>query len=282
MKTFKLFSTISIIALLSFFIYSCTKDVSPKEMSKEESMSKALDKAEQYLNSIANNPIVKTRGDSITGCFNGSVSNTPCNNPPQSKIDTIDMPGYGNCKAVVTWDQYWCPVNSGGSWLPTVVFDNFSAAPLDGSCDSVVLAWQNLVTSGNLSQFEADLTAFNLIAQNILKNEVMTQIATALSPFLNCGGNNVLLYSKFYTSTCAKTCYKLVIEKGVPKFYFVQRRCGISCCEELTAYCWNTITNSLQVSNTTKSAIGLCTGDFSTTCPNGYFQLSKFCEKPCF
>lgn len=268
------------IAITSFFIYSCSKDNLKENLQSDQLVEVNL-KAEKYLNSISNNIIVELRTDSIIGCFNGTVNGTPCASPPQPKIDTIVMPGYGNCQAVVTWDQYWCPGTISGGNLGTIVFDNFSAAPLDGSCDSVVLEWLNLVNNGNLTKFESDLITFNLVAENELKDIVMSNLGQLYAPFINCQGNNLLLYSNFYKSTCAKTCYKVVIQKGIPKFSFVQKRCGESCCKETTGYCWNSFTNSLQVSNTTKASIGLCTEEKETVCPNGFFPLSKFCERPC-
>jgi hypothetical protein len=105
MRNSKIVFIMAFIAVTSSFIYSCTKD-NLKENLPSDQLSIANLKAEKYLNSISTNNTVELRTDSITGCFNGSVNGIPCNTPPQSKIDTIDMPGYGNCKAIVSWDQY--------------------------------------------------------------------------------------------------------------------------------------------------------------------------------
>ncbi len=281
MKRFNLFFGLCIVAFTVFLVYACTKDnpASDKQLTtqlnEEEINQKVLAAMDKY-NRVS--PITELRGGTGINCYDVS----DCQ-PKVTYTDTISMVGYGDCKAVVTWDQYWCPFFTGAGWIGTVKFDNFTAKPLAGSCDSVVMAWHNYELTNNLTQLEADLAAFVYAAQDIIRDKVMLGIANYLDVFIPCGGTNILLYAEFYTSNCKKECYKFTIVKGRPVFETSTVFCDVSCCVETTRYCWNSLNNTIEISTPTVSSVGSCPELSANphTCPEGFFPLSESCQKDC-
>jgi len=198
---------------------------------------------------------------------------------------TIDMPGYGDCKAQVIWNQYWCAVTyPGGGHIVTVVFDSVSVTPLvqSGYCDSVVSSWNDLYLNNNLSQLEQDIYDFESVADSIIRDSVMRSIVLKSRPFSNCDSPNFFLNSKFYKADCYTTCFKITVIGGVLQPYVRKNYCGEVCCIEENGWCWNVLGDSIQKTNTVKIPIGICEyQELGTNCEKGFFGLSKYCIDHC-
>ncbi|MCB9327534.1 MAG: hypothetical protein H6572_02490 [Lewinellaceae bacterium] len=204
----------------------------------------------------------------VVGCtFDGSFT------------DTIDMIGYGTCQAVVMWSQYFCYSDPN---LYSIVFSDFTAYPLHGACDSVETSWHNLFNTHQLDQLEADIIDFNKVAQQILQNDISIEFAEDNMTFFQCGGNNLVLNAHFYFSSCFNTCVKFVNKNGYPSVRYIMSPCGQACCRSTTYYCYNTTTQMVQISPTTSQQIGSCSElASSNSCPIGYFDISRDCDKSC-
>lgn len=286
MRQFSLFFGLFIVSFASFLLYSCAKEnaVSDKQLTtqlnEEEINQKVLAAMDKY---IRVSPITELRGGGGSEVVNVECAYEVYCLHKGTFTDTIPMAGYGDCKAVVTWDQYWCPFFTGMGWVGTVKFDNFTAQPLAGSCDSVVMAWYDYELAFNLTQLEADLAAFVYAAQDIVRDKVMLGIANEIDVFIECGETNMLLYSEFYTSNCKKECYKFTIVRGRPVFETSTVFCDVSCCVEKTQYCWDKSTDTIKISTPMVSSVGSCPELSANphTCPEGFFPLSESCQKDC-
>ena len=264
------------------FNFSCglTEDSESTQIlsqKDENNASNYLDISSNIMKQYTKVIKVENRGNTISDCFNetgcvflGTFS------------DTIPVSGYGSCLAVISWDQYWCPFNIGGTNAANVVFENFSAAPLNGAgCDSLNTSWYNLYLANNLAQFESDLYDFNYAAREGLQKMIMEQYTNAFGPIVDCEDGSVLLYSKFNIATCYKTCYKFIFSGGRPYTLYISKLCGEVCCESTTAYCWNSKTKEIVTSDPSYNRVGFCTNEIETTCPNGYSSFTRGCSDIC-
>jgi hypothetical protein len=270
MKNWKILICLSFLFVAIALFYSCDSDTVKDDVPDyfELAQSVMQDYSKQYTSNPETRSVDKCFDEA--GCFfQGSMT------------DTILVPGFGSCMAIVTWDQYWCQSSAGGTNIANVHFDNFSAAPLGSGCDSLNQAWFNLYQNNQLSQLEQQIYNFNYAAREAIQTKVMEDFVNTFGVLVDCDSGGILLYSKFHVSTCFKTCVRFVFDKGIPKIIYVSSFCGDVCCEVTTGYCWNSLTNSIVTTDPVSSQDGICTGDIGHTCPSGYFPLSQHCRSTC-
>jgi len=282
MKNFKYLFSFYVVITLAMFIYSCgsTEDTDSTHilnLKDEMIASNYLDVSSNIMKQYTKTINLENRGNTINDCFDetGCVF-------LGTFTDTIPVPGYGSCLAVITWDQYWCPFSIGGTLAANVVFENFSAAPLTGAgCDSLNTSWYNLFLANNLAQFESDLYDFNYAAREDLQKMIMEQYTTLYGTIVDCEDGAILLYSKFNVATCYKTCFKFVFSGGRPYTLYISKLCGDVCCEATTAYCWNSKTMQIETSDPTYNRVGFCSEELETDCPVGWSSFKRGCTDIC-
>ncbi|MEE9440010.1 MAG: hypothetical protein V3V14_13475 [Saprospiraceae bacterium] len=271
MKNLKILLSITMIIGISLFLHSCLQEVTTENTEPDY-----FELAQEIMSNYSDQRLPESESRGIEKCFDSEGCFFQ-----GAKTDTILVPGYGNCMAIVNWEQWWCQSSAGATNIVNIHFDQFSAGPLGSGCDSLNQAWFAMFQAGQYGPLEQAIYSFNFAAREEVQRMVMEAFTIQFGVFVNCNTGGVLLSSKFHVATCYKTCAKFIFDKGIPKIVYISSLCGEVCCEVTTAYCWNTLTQSIVTSGETSTQDGICTEDIGHSCPSGFFPLSQHCRSTC-
>ncbi len=254
---------------MAILILSCVKNSNEVPISSKLANSKTESATSRSQTNVA------TSFD----CFGTGNSNSGCFIHPQSPFNySIEVPGYGGCKANVTFDIYICPLGSAFAWK--YVFTNFNAIPENSNeCNSLIMQWINFINNGDYAALDQSIDAFNKAARDAVQKKEMTELTKNDSRF-HCGnsGGTAVLASEFHTTVCYKWCVTLV-NSNPPYLNLEQLICGEMCCNKYADWCYDPATGQATSSNITYQTYGSCTGSLDP-CP-GSGTSSGQCQHTC-
>ena len=284
MKSIKLFSITLLLLIAMLFIWnSCTKQEAANPNDKKytlENFEKAIFEAEKKYQH--NTSELELR--SITSCF------IP---------DTIECYGdflflgrdsaivnvYNNCKAKIEYDLYRCwEAYDDPYGQPVVIFtyyfDNFTAVPIEGECDSVILLWNELIENGEWDEFLESSETFLRDAQKATELYVVNDFFSYVGGFFKCSYLNSTLTSEFYIANCYQVYLKSWLKGGVFGYDVETVQCGESCCKSTTLYCVKQ-DGSTHVSDPFIEQVGDCEPVLNAGNPGiGFFPIGD-CDHEC-
>lgn len=219
-----------------------------------------------------NNLIRKTEGilgNSSTGLdCDPDFSGYPNCTSPQTVSKYIgNIPGYGNCRALVEYELVVC-FRIINNRLETVFFFNkFTAKPeASQDCQNLIDYWRTLAANNQLNQLKIEMDAFINAAKEKLEDDELSVPVIEYKSFYDCDEpNRYLASSSFYKSHCYRYC----INTSGGGFTFYQNACTEVCCNTITQYCWDFSTNSLRREVVDISETGSC-NDVVIACASGY------------
>ncbi len=287
MKKMKLFGiTLLLFAAMIIIWNSCTKKEEIHLTESETQISK-FEKALQDFKqnnprlSFENSLEYRSTPSGITSCWD--PDSVDCNGDMEYEgSDTLIIDLYSNCKALVTYDLWNCwyeIVPGSGNVSFTYYFDNFTATPVDGECDSVSILWNSLYNQGLLDSLEESYQIFVNDARNLAEYLKMAEFLNSpVGLFFKCTYGNNLLQSNFFIASCYQAFWKGTIKGGVFRTERITSPCGESCCKSTKKYC---LTNSGNIFVTPPyiEQIGNCDGYLEIP-PIGYYPVGN-CEHDC-
>jgi hypothetical protein len=257
--------------ILAILVLSCVDNSVEIPVNNDSKVSKT----------IAESPTSRSQTTMSTGydCFGTGNSSSGCFLYYKSPLSySIEVPGYGGCKASVSFDIYICPLNTAFAWK--YVFTNFEAHPENSNeCNSLNLQWINMINNGDYIGLNQSMDAFNKAARDAVQLKEMTELTKDDIRF-HCGnsGGTAVLASEFHTLICYKWCVT-VINGNPPYVNLEQIPCGDMCCNQYSDWCYNTGTGVAEPSNITYQTYGSCTGSLDP-CP-GSGTSSGLCQHTC-
>ena len=266
-----------------FIWNSCTKQEAIVPRNKKytlENFKKAVYEAEKKYQH--NTSELESR--SITSCF--SPDSLECNGDFDFLgRDSAIVNVYNNCKAKVVYDLYRCwEANDNPPAQPVVIFtfyfDNFTAEPIEGECDSVLVLWKDLIENGEYDEFMESSETFLRDAQKATELYVVNDFFGYVGDFFKCGDANTTLSSEFYTANCYQVYLKIWLKGGLFGFDIKTEQCGESCCKSTTLYCVKE-DGSIFVSDPAIEQVGDCEPVLNGGSPGrGYFPIGD-CHHDC-
>lgn len=257
--------------ILAILVLSCVDNSGEIPVNNNSKVSKT----------IAESPISRTKTTLSTGydCFGTGNSSSGCFLDPSSPYSySIEVPGYGGCKAIVSYDIYICPLGSAFAWK--YVFTNFEANPENSNeCNSLIMEWINLINNGDYVALDQSIDAFNKAARDAAQKQHMTDLTKNDTRF-HCGnsGGTAVLASEFHTLICYKWCVT-VINGNPPYVNLEQLPCGDMCCNKYADWCYDPALGQAVPSNITYQTFGSCSGSLDP-CP-GSGTSSGLCQHTC-
>lgn len=275
--------------ICSLFSQSCNKDGSITTATTNQNQHQlSLQKFEQSIRltlkqlnvtqGIKNSSLIEYN------CFTDEPSGAHCTLQNSALTQTISLPApYSPCRAVVTYDLWWCYHDSNNE-IFSIVFDNFSAYPEPGSdCQSLLDDWLDLWNNSDYEELDAEIEAFTKAAINALEEIVMQQLTYNNRALFPCGATPAkYLSSDFHTQLCYSICAKVVYHAGPPSYdelVWLETECGEACCKRTYQWCWNSTLNRAVKTGPAYSQVGDC--DSFPGCPSGYTQLKDCEERVC-
>lgn len=201
-----------------------------------------IHKREMYFLSLQKNANpqirIKPTSASAVDCEPNLSEFDGCIGPTNYGHYVEDLPGYGDCRAYVTYEMYVCTKTTATQVITSFVFNKFTAVPEPGTdCASLLAGWRNLAMTNQLSQLKIEMDAFLSIVRQKLEADWLLLVVDENKTIYDCEDPDAdLLTASFYQSHCYRYCINTT-----GGFNFYQSACSEVCCQTTTKYCWDEI-----------------------------------------